>query len=463
MAINNTVSNTGLVKPSFPILGAQGGWKPTPSNTQNQGALNTAFPSPTLSSPSTVTNSSTAAVKGLVPPTLPVTSHTTTTQDNMGNTTTHKQTYDTGGAGGTAQDNSTKIADTQSALTNAEKQLQDAKNGGYGMNDQIQKDANGNVIPKNQTFGGLVSNVLGTAGKSAEDIRAASVQTPQVTQAQTTLSNLQTGMSRGQNQIMQEAIPLQFQTGRLAALQRDYGPQIQAETNLLAQETARQQLAQSGAVSAGGLETGAAGTAATLGQPTTQFGVLTNPQTGLPIGGGSPGNAAFTGGQIQAQQAQGAQVEQYKSALQQAQNLQTQLGDLITTFGLNPNDLNVANAAIQKIAQNTSDPRYQILSNYINDVATRYSQILTPPGGSATDTTRAIATGMLSATAKGQSIIDVMKSLDQQAQAVISGTPTASGSPTNSNTQNSGSFSEGQTTNAGGYDFVFKNGKWTTK
>lgn len=127
------------------------------------------------------------------------------------------------------------------------------------------------------------------------------------------------------------------------------------------------------------------------------------------------------------------QVEGYRSVLQQGQNLQAQLKDLITHFGLNPNDINAVNSGIQKIAQNTSNPYYKQLSNYINEVANTYSQALTPPGGSATDTTRGIATSMLDATAKGSSIIDVMDSLDNAIKAKIAGVPTI-GNSTQGNT-----------------------------
>lgn len=121
---------------------------------------------------------------------------------------------------------------------------------------------------------------------------------------------------------------------------------------------------------------------------------------------------------------QGTQVAGYQSALQQGQNLQSQLADLITTFGLNPHDINAANAGLQTIARNTSDPRYQLLNNYVNDIANTYSQILTPTGGSQTDTTRGIAASMLDATSKGQSMLAVMQGLDNAAQAKIAGVPT---------------------------------------
>lgn len=147
-----------------------------------------------------------------------------------------------------------------------------------------------------------------------------------------------------------------------------------------------------------------------------------------------------TNGGIASTQAQ--TIASYKSAQQQGQNLASQASDLITQFGLNPSDLNAANGAIQKIAQNTSNPQYQILSNYLNDIAARYAQILTPPGGAPTDTTRAVATGMLNATASGTSLQTVLSALDQQANAVIAGVSTTGGSGSSSastSTSSSGS------------------------
>lgn len=135
---------------------------------------------------------------------------------------------------------------------------------------------------------------------------------------------------------------------------------------------------------------------------------------------------------------QGTQIAGYQSALQQGQNLQTQLTDLIGQFGLNPNDINAVNAGLQKIAQNTSSPQYKILQNYVNDVANTYAQVLTPPGGSATDTTRGIASSMLDSTASGTSLLQVMKSLDEAAKAKIAGVSTTGGSNIQSNNGGSG-------------------------
>lgn len=164
-------------------------------------------------------------------------------------------------------------------------------------------------------------------------------------------------------------------------------------------------------------------------------------------------NVASAAGAAQGQAAgqQYGLVESYTSAHQQVNNLATQLGDAIKTWGLNPSEINKGNAVIQGIASNISDSRYQILSNYLTDIASLYSQILTPAGGSSTDTTRATATSMINGVAQGQSIMSVIDGLDAQAKAKIAGIPTAGGlgANTNTNTNNSNS------TSADGIDWNF--------
>jgi hypothetical protein len=154
--------------------------------------------------------------------------------------------------------------------------------------------------------------------------------------------------------------------------------------------------------------------------------VLINKATGQPVQGGSAGSAAFQGGQIEAQNAQGTQSTQMTSALQQGQNLGSQLKDLISTFNINPNDINAVNSGIQAIARNTSSTQYKALENLVTDIVATYSQILTP--GSSTDTARATAASLLDASAKGSSIITALNSLDSQAQAKIAGVPTGGAS-----------------------------------
>lgn len=302
------------------------------------------------------------------------------------------------------------------------------------------------------------------------------------------LQNIQTGVATGIGNINQEAIPLQFQQGRGQALQTMYGGQeqalaseIQGLGSLYGTAAGQQSTGISGLNASGqtaltgqGQTYGALQSAAGLAKPevvgqgqavfdpltaqtsggsydpqvqahsfaqSVMDGTMTYDQAVQSMGYSPVGKTALDqaitaqGGQPLALQAQGSsqqgiigsqqqQVAGYQSALQQGQNLQSQLSDLITHFGLNPADLNAANVGLQKIAQNVSSPQYKILANYINDIANTYAQVLTPPGGSATDTTRGIATSMLDATAKGTSIMATMQSLDQAARAKIAGVST---------------------------------------
>lgn len=168
--------------------------------------------------------------------------------------------------------------------------------------------------------------------------------------------------------------------------------------------------------------------------------------------------AAGTGGaQASVAASQTSQIQGYQSALQQGQNLKTQLNDLINTFGLNPSDINAANTGLQKIAQNVSSPQYKMLQNYINDIANTYAQILTPSGGSQTDTTRGIAASMLDSTMSGRGIMIVMDSLDEAAKAKIAGVGTSAGAGTGA-----GQFG-GNTISTGGYTYELQNGKWVVK
>lgn len=113
------------------------------------------------------------------------------------------------------------------------------------------------------------------------------------------------------------------------------------------------------------------------------------------------------------------------AAYKSATNLGSQLKDLISTYGVNPADLNAANAAIQKVAQNVSSPQYQALNNLVTDLVSTYSSILTP--GSSTDTARATAASLLNDTASGKSIITTLNNLDDQAKAKIAGQTTGYG------------------------------------
>jgi len=116
-------------------------------------------------------------------------------------------------------------------------------------------------------------------------------------------------------------------------------------------------------------------------------------------------------------------VNDLSSARQSVGNIANSLiSQIATNSNLNPSNLNALNLVIQKIAGQTSNPQYQTLVNRMTDIASTYSQILTPGGN--TDSTRALAMGLVDQLAKGSSIQKVIADLDQQAQEKISGQQT---------------------------------------
>jgi hypothetical protein len=136
------------------------------------------------------------------------------------------------------------------------------------------------------------------------------------------------------------------------------------------------------------------------------------------------------------QAVQGSQAQQtaaYQSAKQQAQGLVQQFGNLISTYGLNPNELNVANGVMQLIAKNTSDSRYKILENLANEIANRYAQV-TGSGGTTTDMVRSISSSFIDQVASGQSILNALAAVDKQAEAIIANTKTPSTTNVGGNT-----------------------------
>lgn len=154
----------------------------------------------------------------------------------------------------------------------------------------------------------------------------------------------------------------------------------------------------------------------------------------------------------QTQTSQANTVGQYKSAQGQANNLETQLKSLLTTYGLNPGDTNIANKLMQLVASNKSDPRYAAFQNLITDLSNTYTQVL-GSGGTTTDLVRSLSSSLLDPSYSGQSLIQIMNTLDQQIQAKIAGvqTPSTTGG-TGSNVANG--------TTAGGGSLVYQNGQW---
>lgn len=468
-----------------------------PSNAGQAALLMQALPNslpqtPTTTAPIAQGLSINQSGSLLQPPTnQPVASHTVT--DAQGNTITQKyvppaptETDVVDNSGGTSNPNFNYTNPTTP--------------GGTGAGTPVNSNT-----PAPATFPGLIGSLAGGTTPASANI---SQDRQNVQSDKNALFAQQKQEAQQLGAIGNSPIPIEFQQGRAAVVQGQEAAVQQAQSNTLAADTA--QLGQD--TTGQGQQLGALGTAASAAAPiqAPYSNQVLDPQTGQPVNpassaamtsavaqqvadiqqsgkstaqalsdlsaygqpavdalnkalgtnfnfnanaGAASGaaSAAATPGAINSQQQ--TQVAGYQSALQQGQNLQSQLTDLITTFGLNPSDANAVNQGLQKIALNTSDPHYQQLSNYVNDIANTYAQILTPTGGSQTDTTRSIASSMLDATAKGTSLIDVMKGLDQQAQAKIAGVPT---SPTSAP-------QEGSSISAGGYTFKVVNGQYVAQ
>lgn len=168
--------------------------------------------------------------------------------------------------------------------------------------------------------------------------------------------------------------------------------------------------------------------AASMGGSVSNWSTLLN-QALIQANGGQPIDTSALQAKYDANQAvqnqQAQQVAGFQSASNQAKNLATQFGDLVTKYNLNPNELNLANGIMQSIASNTSDPRYQALSNYVNDIAATYAQVL-GTGGQATDFKTQLAGSFINQLASGSSLQATLASIDQQAQAKIAGVQTPS-------------------------------------
>ncbi len=209
---------------------------------------------------------------------------------------------------------------------------------------------------------------------------------------------------------------------------------------------------QSGLTSAGGLASPSVGAA---GQS------FYNPETQTSSGNqyGSGPAAAANVAEIQSQT---QQVDEYSAAKSEVSNIvQGSLNPLLSQYNINPSNINQVNSWIQSIAGQTSTPQYQQLSNIMTDLAARYAQILTPAGGSQTDTSRLIATGLLNPSAQGSTFSQVIAGLDAQASQVISGLQSNINTLNNGGNPNTGS---GTPVSAGGYNFVQNSqGQWVAK
>lgn len=303
-----------------------------------------------------------------VAPSTPLKSHTIT--DTAGNTTTqtfHAPVTDTtattkADTGPVVPSQSTmsttppvptpSAGAIQSQLTDAQNQLKTATAMGYGANDQIQKDANGNVIqnPASQTaptstYGGLIN--------------------------------------KGVNALNQEALATN-------AIAND--PNFSIETQLGKEGQAQQSLAGQADAAFQGANTAA---------PVSQFGVLTDPTTGKAISPDGGLAAATQGGTIQGAQDAArsntsiggtAAVDANKDIYSNALNTYTQLqnsvqnvdsfGNLLTQNmgGINPNDVKYANQTLAQVRNQLSSPQQAQFDTTFAQLKARVATLLSAGG-----------------------------------------------------------------------------------
>ncbi len=136
---------------------------------------------------------------------------------------------------------------------------------------------------------------------------------------------------------------------------------------------------------------------------------------------GSTGGNAFQGGVVQGQQALGANYAGMNAANTAAKGIQSQVVNYLQSNPtLNPSDLTFANSMLQWASgQQLGDPRYQTLSNLLNEYISTLAPIL-GVGGDTTNLKTQIAQSFINAKASGQSISDVLNNIGQIADQKLS-------------------------------------------
>lgn len=180
--------------------------------------------------------------------------------------------------------------------------------------------------------------------------------------------------------------------------------------------------------------------------PVAQFGVLTDPVTGLPISGDSAGSAAFKGGQIQGQQNAGQNAAGMNVANIASKGIKSTIDQFIQQNPqLNPSDLTFANNIAQWASgQQLGDPKYQTLANYLNEYISTLAPIL-GVGGDTTNLKTEIAQSFINARASGQSISEVLTNIEKLADDKLKNIVSAG--------QGGGQVAGGESQNTGGNMF----------
>lgn len=266
--------------------------------------------------------------------------------------------------------------------------------------------------------------------------------------------NRAVGINQALNQAINDqtksAIPITFQQGRQAAIQRDYG--VQADAAVRAAQNAQNiaSTTQAGLTSAGGLRNTQQGL---IQQALQQAAGLAVPQnyspTSIPYNpvtgqfGGLAGNAAGGLGNIgafQQQQQQGADTQTMLSAYNQTSGLIKNFKNQIQsdpTFNQSP--LILGNQLSQWLKTGViSDPKYTNIINTLSEIANTIAPVLGSPGN-PTDLKTTIANQLVPRLMQGQSLATVLDNLETNALTKINASKsTATGTPLNVPQQKSG-------------------------
>lgn len=251
------------------------------------------------------------------------------------------------------------------------------------------------------------------------------------------LADLKSGIASQFGRMESDAIPLEFTQGREQVLNRQNASLLDAAQQRVNQAQAslgygiqEQQAQQAGLTSAGNLGNTAQGL---LQSGLTSAGQLSQPQLGAfgqgyysPLspnsgaGSGQYGTGPAAAANVQSIQDLTSQANNWAASRQAAENISSQLTTFLQGNQVNPADFNAVNRFLQTIGAQTSSPQYKQFYNLITDLANAYAPVLSV-SGDATNYKTELAQSLLDGTAAGQTIPQILASLDAQAQAKIHG------------------------------------------
>lgn len=442
------------------------------SNSTASAALNNKIQG-TSSTPSFNPTPTQAPITHVTPTLHPSTVSTT---DTLGNTT--KSTYDTAQGVLDAFNNKTTPpptapnTPTQNSSTLTPQQV-NAQSGGTGIlpaantpqiNQSSQTASNTNSNPTN--FGGIIGNLVNSsnqgnsvAGSAASSLGgvdyAGLIKSAQDANARAV--GINKDLNQAEADVTRKHIPISFQQGEQAALQRDYGVQAAAATQEAQQANALAGLGESSLSSAGGLGNQSQGllqggltSAGGLRKPTGNI-INVDPVTGLPVAGGSLGNLAQVAGEVQGLQsgaaanaAAGGNIEaQNKTALGTAptaanaksisdyttqvnttqksveslNNLANQLVPNMGTVNFNPNDTPVGNQTYQQYFANKNPAAYAGITAGLSEIKNQVSNVVAAATGLTPTGVTALADKVDLTAMSPQQLSDFLEYINQFAQS----------------------------------------------